>query len=263
MASPPAPFGPDTRETRDQCLFADIASSYCRKDLLPASRLARCHRLQQTLKAVPLTAQPELLEVGCGAGFSATYLAGHYGTYVGIDYAEPFIAYARHHNQPHGATFEVGNIKTYQSNRQFDVVFMIGVLHHIEDLEAALPAMLTLLKPGGWFVANEPHPGNPLISLARVIRKRLDSHYASEQQELSTADLQRLYFAAGLVEVRIIPQGLLSTPFAEVILQPQSLMQRLAALACAVDSGLERLLGRLLQPLTWNLIAVGRKPAIP
>jgi 2-polyprenyl-3-methyl-5-hydroxy-6-metoxy-1,4-benzoquinol methylase len=263
MASSPSPPGPNTRERRDQRLFEGIAPAYCRKDLLPASRRARCHRLQQTLKAVPTTARPEMLEVGCGAGFSAAYLAGCYGAYVGIDYAEPFIAYARQHNQRHGATFEVSNIKTYRSNRRFDVVFMIGVLHHIEQLEEALPAMLTLLKPGGWFVANEPHPGNPLIRLARVIRKRLDRHYASEQQELSAAELQRLYHGAGLVDIRIIPQGLLSTPFAEVILQPQAIMQALAALACAIDTGLERLLGRLLQPLTWNLIAVGRKPDAP
>ena len=124
-----------------------------------------------------------MLEVGCGAGFSAAYLAGYYGAYVGIDYAEPFIAYTRQHQQGPGVTFEVSNGKTYRSSRRFDVVFMIGVLHHIDNLAETLPAMLTLLKPGGWLVANEPHPGNPLIRLARVIRKRLDPHYASDQQE--------------------------------------------------------------------------------
>jgi hypothetical protein len=131
-----------------------------------------------------------MLEVGCGAGFSAAYLAGYYGAYV----------------------------------------------------------------------ANEPHPGNPLIRLARVIRKRLNPHYASDQQELSAADLQRLYRRAGLVDIRIVPQGLLSTPFAEVILQPQAIMPGLAALACAIDAGLEHRLGRRLQPFTWNVIAAGRKP---
>ena len=201
-----------------------------------------------------------MLEVGCGAGFSAAYLAGYYGAYVGIDYAEPFIAYARQHQQGPGVTFEVSNVKTYRSSRRFDVVFMIGVLHHIDNLAETLPAMLTLLKPGGWLVANEPHPGNPLIRLARVIRKRLDPHYASDQQELSAADLQRLYRRAGLVDIRIVPQGLLSTPFAEVILQPQAIMPGLAALACAIDAGLERRLGRRLQPFTWNVIAAGRKP---
>ena len=33
MASAPTPAGPDTRERRDQRLFEDIASVYCRKDL--------------------------------------------------------------------------------------------------------------------------------------------------------------------------------------------------------------------------------------
>jgi 2-polyprenyl-3-methyl-5-hydroxy-6-metoxy-1,4-benzoquinol methylase len=203
-----------------------------------------------------------MLEVGCGAGFAATYLAGRYGTYVGLDYAESLIAYARQHNQRPGATFEVGNIKAYRSSRRFDVVFMIGVLHHIEALETALPTILTLVKPGGWFVANEPHPGNPLIRVARGVRKYLDAHYAREQRELPAAELQRLYHGAGLVDIRIVPQGLVSTPFAEAVLYPQAIMQRLATLACAIDSALECLPRRLLQPLTWNLIAIGRKPPI-
>lgn len=260
MASAPPQAGPDTRERRDQRLFEEIAAVYCRKDLLPASRLARRHRLRQSLAAIPPLTRPEVLEVGCGAGFAAAYLAGYYGAYVGIDYAASFIAYARQHHQGPGVTFEVSNVKTYQSPRRFDVVFMIGVLHHIDHLEEALPAMLTLLKPGGWLIANEPHPGNPLIRLARVVRKRLDPNYAREQQELAAAELHRLYRQAGLVEIRLLPQGFLSTPFAEVTLQPQALMQRLAALACALDAGLERRLGRLLQPLTWNVIAAGRKP---
>ena len=75
------------------------------------------------------------------------------------------------------------------------------------------------------------------------------------------ADLQRLYRRAGLVDIRIVPQGLLSMPFAEVILHPQAIMPGLAALACAIDAGLERRLGRRLQPFTWNVIAAG--PAAP
>jgi 2-polyprenyl-3-methyl-5-hydroxy-6-metoxy-1,4-benzoquinol methylase len=260
MASSASPLGPDSREGRDQRLFESIAAGYCRKDLVPASRLARRHRLQQTLAALPPLAGPALLEVGCGAGFAAAYLAGYYGAYVGIDYAAPLIAYARQHNQGPGVTFEVSNIKSYQSPRQFDVVLLIGVLHHIDPLEEALPAMVTLLKPGGWLVANEPHPGNPLIRLARGVRKRLDPHYARDQQELAAAELHRLYRQAGLVEIRLVAQGLLSTPFAEVIVPVQAIMQRLAALACAMDAGLERRLGRWLHPFTWNVIAAGRKP---
>ena len=57
-----------------------------------------------------------------------------------------------------------------------------------------------------------------------------------------------------------MPQGLLSTPFAEVIVPPQASMRKLAALACALDARQERRLGRWLHPLTWNVIAGGRKP---
>jgi SAM-dependent methyltransferase len=209
---------------------------------------------------VPEVHQPAVLEVGCGAGFSATYLAGCYASYRGVDYAPQLIAYAQQHNQGVGVTFEACNIKDYRTDQRFDVIFMIGVLHHIDDLEVTMAHLLKLLQPGGWLVANEPHPGNPLISLARVVRQKIDRQYSSEQQPLTSTDLRRLYGRAGLVDIRIVPQGLLSTPFAEVIIPPQAMMRVFSSLACALDACLTRLVGRLLQPLTWNLIAAGRKP---
>ena len=260
MSAPASAPWPGEREARDQQLFDDIAARYCRKDLLPASRIARRHRLIQTLKVVPEIHQPAVLEVGCGAGFSATYLAGYYASYLGVDYAPQLIAYAQQHNQGVGVTFEGRNIKDYHTDQRFDVVFMIGVLHHIDDLEVAMAHLLKFLKPGGWLVANEPHPGNPLISLARAVRQKIDRQYSSDQQPLSAADLRRLYGRAGLVDIRVTPQGLLSTPFAEVIVSPQAIMRVFSSLACALDASLTRLVGRLLQPLTWNLIAAGRKP---
>ncbi len=62
------------RESRDQALFERVAADYHRKDLLPAHRRARRHRLMQTLRSVELPADCSILEVGCGAGFAADYL---------------------------------------------------------------------------------------------------------------------------------------------------------------------------------------------
>jgi hypothetical protein len=140
--------------------------------------------------------------------------------------------------------FEVRDVKTSQSNRPVAVVLMSGVLHYIDTLAEALPGMLTLRKPDGWWVAHEPHPGTPRMRLAPVVRKRLDPHYASDHQERSAADLRHLYGRAGLVDMRMVPQGLLATPCAEVMLQPPAITQGLAARACSIDAGLERLLGR-------------------
>lgn len=64
---------------------SSIADSYVAKDLTPYCRMARSLRLTRSLRHVPRPID-QLLEVGCGAGFSAEYLAGDYGRYVGVDY---------------------------------------------------------------------------------------------------------------------------------------------------------------------------------
>ena len=169
-------------EARDRELFDAVAEAYARKDTIPSSRIARRHRLLQTIRAIPLPANPRLLEVGCGAGFSAPYLRGKFQTFWGIDYAEKLIDYAKQHNAGPGVTFSTANIKDLSTDDQFDVIFMIGVLHHIDDMPQAVEQMVRLLNPGGWLVANEPHPANPLNSAARKMRKKIDTRYSEEQR---------------------------------------------------------------------------------
>jgi hypothetical protein len=155
--------------------------------------------------------------------------------------------------------FEVRDVKTSHSNRPVAVVLMSGVLHYIDTLAEALPGMLTLRKPDGWWVAHEPHPGTPRMRLAPVVRKRLDPHYASDHQERSAADLRHLYGRAGLVDMRMVPQGLLATPCAEVICSHRLSRRGWQRVLVALMQGWSASWAGL-QPLTWHVLAAGRKP---
>lgn len=62
-------------EIRDRELFNRISKDYCRKDLLPAHSMARRCRVEQTMNALPVSSKIGIMEVGCGAGFSAKYLS--------------------------------------------------------------------------------------------------------------------------------------------------------------------------------------------
>jgi len=248
------------RQTRDRELFDDIAERYAHKDLHPTSSVARRQRLLRTLAAAKLPQRPDLLEAGCGAGFSARYLTGRFGSFVGIDYADKLIQCANEHNAVPGASFHSENIKDLDMDERFDAVVMIGVLHHMDDMDAAMQQMVRTLRPGGWLLANEPQPGNPLVRAARHIRKRMDKDYSDEQDQISAADLRKLYAAAGLTDIAIVPQGLFSTPFAEVPMGPAWLTRPVARACCLLDTAIESTLSPLLGHVTWNLIAKGRKP---
>jgi 2-polyprenyl-3-methyl-5-hydroxy-6-metoxy-1,4-benzoquinol methylase len=249
-------------ETKDRTLFNQIASDYFKKDMLPASSMARRHRLQKSLESTGLQSTHKILEIGCGGGFSAKYLDGHYADYLGIDYAETMIEFAQKYwDLPH-AKFRTINIKDLEPEcNDFDLIVMIGVLHHMTDIENVLIKLKTHLKPGGKIVVNEPQPDNPLITLMRRVRKRVDPAYSNEQQELSGKKMLKAFKSAGYVSIHLHPQGFFTTPFAEVGLQPQWLMTPLAALACRLDDCLEIFFGHRLIRLGWNLVVTAENPA--
>jgi trans-aconitate methyltransferase len=245
---------------RDRELFDAIAAGYARKDLHPASRIARRHRLLRTVARVPLAPDARILEVGCGAGFAAHYLAGRYAAYHGIDHAAALIDHARTRFGAPAVRFDVADVDGFETDGPYDLVLMIGVLHHLAAPEGTLRRLRGRLRPGGFLAANEPQSGNPLLQAARGIRTRIDPAYSADQRTFGAAALFRMLVDSGFDRVDVRPQGFLSTPFAEVPLGPAAWTRRLAAAACRIDAATEDALGPWLEPLSWNLVATGRRP---
>jgi 2-polyprenyl-3-methyl-5-hydroxy-6-metoxy-1,4-benzoquinol methylase len=246
-------------ENRDRELFNRIAANYLLKDILPANRVARKFRLEQTLKTISINAEISMLEVGCGAGFSAEYIRGQYDEYCGLDYSEELIRFAKAYHRSEKIEFFNANLKDFKTDRKFDVILLIGVLHHLKDSSAMMQYMVDLLKPGGWIVANEPQAGNPMIRLARALRKKTDPQYSSDQQEFKIVQLSEIFEQSGLTKIRIVPQGILSTPFAEVKMPFQNFTKLISTLACFIDKKVENNFRSLISYLTWNVIIGGQK----
>lgn len=248
----------DRQARRDRELFDRIADEYCRKDQRPAHRRARKLRLIQTLRHTGIDETSNLLEVGCGAGFATDYLKGWYSSYFGIDHSAELVDLATSINGGPGITFETADATTFKTDRRFDVIFMIGVLHHLPNPVASLRHLKSLLRPGGLIAVNEPHDGNPAIQLARRIRKRTDSHYSEDQATFSGNDLRAMFEEAGYELNTLLPQGLLTTPLAEVVMPAQALLSPLSSIACAVDRTIEAAAPWALRYLSWNLVAVAK-----
>ncbi len=155
--------------------------------------------------------------------------------------------------------FHEASIQQFEPEQQFDVVFMIGVLHHLEDSTSVLPELVNHIRPGGWLAVNEPLLSNPLIGLARRMRKRIDHDYSEEQVEMSRVELRTAFTQAGLELVALRPQGFISTPLAEVPMRPQLLFSPLARVCSTFDVIAENTAGSFLWPLAWNMAAVGQR----
>lgn len=250
--------GSDKKE-RDRKLFDSIAHHYVRKDLLPAQIAARRCRLRQTISRVENPQKQKFLEVGCGAGFAAKYLDGLYAEYLGIDYSSELISLAENFNSDKNVRFIALDIDEFETIELFDVVFMIGLLHHLVDPVSSLARITRFVSPGGWIVANEPQSGNPAITVARKIRKLIDPAYSADQKEFSRKEILKIFEQSGLEQISIFPQGIFSPPFAEVAMPAQAVFAPLSKFACIVDVSLENLFPKLLNRIAWNLVAVGRK----
>jgi SAM-dependent methyltransferase len=92
------------------------------------------------------------VDAGCGIGRNS-YWPMTYGAQGGLalDVDDRTLACARH-NLGHFLGMEVRKQSIYEiaETNTFDIVFSIGVVHHLSDPNAAVARMARAAKPGGW-----------------------------------------------------------------------------------------------------------------
>ena len=108
-----------------------------------------------------LKAGASVADVGCGHGASTIIMAQAFprSRFVGFDYHEPSIRYARTAAQQAGVadrvSFEVAKAKTYPG-KDYDLVAMFDCLHDMGDPIGATAHVLQSLKPDAAWMIVEP-----------------------------------------------------------------------------------------------------------
>lgn len=92
-----------------------------------------------------------VLEVGCGAGHLAATLMEHGVEVVAIDSSEEQVSLAR----ARGVSALTCDFLSFREDERFDALLFTRSLHHISPLPEAMGKTRSLLKPGGWILADE------------------------------------------------------------------------------------------------------------
>ncbi|QSB17555.1 class I SAM-dependent methyltransferase [Natronosporangium hydrolyticum] len=98
-----------------------------------------------------------VLDLGCGTGRDAGYLAEQGHQVVGLDASEEMLDYARRHHPR--VTFLPGRLESFALEQPFDLITCLDsallYCHHNEELAAALAACRNHLAPGGLLLAEQ------------------------------------------------------------------------------------------------------------
>lgn len=121
-----------------------------------------------------------VLDAGCGMGRNS-YWALNWGArkVLAFDYDERSVQAAERNLQEYGDRVHVVYKSIYELpwKNEFDLVFCIGVIHHLENPKLAIENLVKALKPGGrlllWVYSYE---GNEwIVKLVNPIRQHLTS----------------------------------------------------------------------------------------
>jgi SAM-dependent methyltransferase len=158
--------------------------------------------------ALPLTSTSRVLSLGCGAGDYELKLAALVGHVHGIDLSAVAVAEARARAQALALVnvefSEASVLEVTMPEASFDVVYALGVLHHLTLAErhALLIRVRRWLAPGGWFYARDPNARGLLRRAAASWFRHSDYHSPNESALDPTALRQEL-LAAGFQDPEI------------------------------------------------------------
>ena len=97
-----------------------------------------------------------VVDVGCGTGLHAWFLAELGAQVTAVDVSAEMIAYAQAHRSHEGIRYETGDMREARGG-PYDLAFCLGnslcLLPGLADVERAFASVAAALSPGGRFVA--------------------------------------------------------------------------------------------------------------
>ena len=111
-----------------------------------------------------------LLDAGCGSGVFSRYLASHGWKVTAIDASPEMIEEARMSVGDNSIEYSVSTIEEFEAKpKSFDAILSLSILEYVEDDEAVIGKLISLLAEGGVLVVSVPNRAGLLRKLEGLI----------------------------------------------------------------------------------------------
>ena len=120
----------------------------------------------------------KVLDLGCYAGNSLSYyLAENSKSYLGIDLSSPAIESLKRRisNLPNAEARAIDFLSEEFKEKDFDLIYAYGVLHHFKDTDELIAKLKGKLRPGGRIVSYDPLETSFPIKFARTLYRPFQS----------------------------------------------------------------------------------------
>lgn len=131
-----------------------------------------CIQLYQHLTAGVDLKGCDVLEIGCGRGGGASYLARYLNpaSLTGIDIAPGAVEFCNRHFGTAGLTFARGDAEALDFGRDsFDAVINVESSHYYRSMPRFLGEVRRVLRPGGWFLFTDFRECEAIPALRRQL----------------------------------------------------------------------------------------------
>ena len=137
-----------------------------------------------------------LLDLACGVGYGTALLSEdpRINAAVGVDIDQAAIRYAKEHYHRKNATYVCSEALDFRPNQQFDNIVSLETIEHVDDPQAFLAHLVSLLAPAGHLIASVPvtpsvdanphHKSNFSLKKFRQMGNSLSLTYATSLRQV-------------------------------------------------------------------------------
>ena len=214
-------------------------------ELVESTRVRLRRRTDKILSCTERLPDRDILEIGCGTGEAAFWMAADTPARVlATDLSPKFIAFAQQQFQRPNLQYAVldFNRQADFNGRSFDYIVGNGILHHLYfHLGDALMQMRRLLKPGGKLIFWEPNIYNPYIWLIFSFPFfREKAHLEPDEMAFSKDWITDKLCQAGYADVQVEFRDFLLPGIPDSFIKPSVAMgdviERIPVLRCLSQS---------------------------